>query len=190
MTFVIFSCLILSSFLPIENSVDICLSDDEEKLFKIINAYRETLDLEAISYSASLTKVAQAHVQDLAANYTFKRGAKCNPHSWSKKGEWTSCCYTSDHKKAQCMWDKPREIANYDSNGFEILSYSSDGVTPGEALTGWQKSRGHHEVMINAGTWKKVTWGGMGVGIYKEWAVVWFAEKSDTDAGMSIQLCQ
>ena len=88
------------------------------------------------------------------------------------------------------MWDKPREIADFDSNGYEILSYSSDGITPSEALIGWQNSRGHHEVMINAGIWTKVEWGGMGVGIYKEWAVVWFAEKADTEQGKNIQLCK
>jgi hypothetical protein len=187
-TFILF--LIFRLVPDVELVEQVCLNEDEKQLFDIINAYRETLDLKSIPYSASLSKVAQAHVQDLAANYTFKRGAKCNPHSWSKKGEWTSCCYTSDHKKASCMWDKPREIAGFDSNGYEILSYSSDGVTPGEALIGWQNSRGHHEVMINSATWEKVTWGGMGVGIYEEWAVVWFAEKSDAEAGMLIQLCQ
>ena len=77
------------------------------------------------------------------------------------------------------MWDKPREIADFDTNGFEILSYSSDGVTPTEALLGWQKSKGHHEVMINKGMWEKVTWGAMGVGIHEEWAVVWFATDDD-----------
>ena len=88
------------------------------------------------------------------------------------------------------MWSKPMEIAGFDSNGYEILSYSSDGVTPGEALIGWQNSQGHHEVMINAGGWNRVQWGGMGVGIYEEWAVVWFAEKHDTEAGSTILLCQ
>jgi len=175
--------------MPAEIREETCLRTDEKQLYDIINAYRETLELERIPYSVSLTKVAQAHVQDLAANYTFKKGAKCNPHSWSKKGEWSSCCYTSDHKQAKCMWSKPMEIAGFDSNGYEILLYSSDGVTPGEALTGWQKSRGHHEVMINAATWNKVKWGGMGVGIYKEWSVVWFAEKPDTEAGATISLC-
>ena len=88
------------------------------------------------------------------------------------------------------MWDKPREIGGLDANGYEILSYSSDGVTPGEALVGWQNSRGHHEVMINAATWKKVNWAGMGVGIYEEWAVVWFAEKADSESDRNITLCK
>ncbi len=184
--------LVLSNIItdqkPGNISLDVCLSQDEKKLYEVINAYRETLELQPIPFSRALTKVSQAHVRDLSENYAFKRGAKCNPHSWSKKGDWSSCCYTNDHKKAKCMWDKPREISGFDSNGYEILSYSSDGVTPGEALTGWQKSQPHHQVMINSSTWKKVTWNSMGVGIYKEYAVVWFAELADAD-GRSIALC-
>lgn len=181
--------LLLSFFLLFGSSSNsVCLSADEKKLFDVVNAYRESMDLEPVPFSAAMTRVAQAHVLDLGANYTFKRGAKCNPHSWSKKGEWSDCCYTSDHKRAACMWDKPREIAGFDTNGFEILSYSSDGVTPGEALVGWQKSKGHHDVMINNASWQRVKWQSMGVGIYEEWAVVWFGEKADSESTYS--MCQ
>ena len=171
--------LLISFFTPGQTPAGVCLNNDEKTLFEAVNAYRETLDLEPVKFSQALTQVAQAHVRDLAENYDFKPNARCNPHGWSKKGEWSSCCYTADHKQAECMWNKPREIANFDTNGFEILSYSSDGVTPTEALLGWQKSKGHHEVMINKGMWEKVTWGSMGVGIHEEWAVVWFAVLDD-----------
>ncbi len=184
--------LVLSTYnstnLNVKNESDVCLSQDEIKLFEIINIYRETLDLQPIPFSKALTRVSQAHVRDLSDHYTFKRGAKCNPHSWSRKGKWSSCCYTNDHKQAKCMWNKPREISGFDSNGYEILSYSSDGITPGEALIGWQKSQPHHQVMINSAKWTKVTWKSMGVGIYNEYAVIWFAELEDSD-GQTISVC-
>ena len=71
--------------LPKENIGQACLSKEEKKLFDLINAYRETKDLYTVQFSSSMTLVAQAHVRDLAENYTFKQGARCNPHSWSKK---------------------------------------------------------------------------------------------------------
>ena len=181
LTLIIFYCSLLlftnnSSLTPIS---DVCLTDAEKELFSLVNDYRKSKNLEAIPYSAALTKVAQAHVRDLHENYTYDPNAKCNPHSWSKKGDWSSCCYTNDHKQAQCMWDKPMEIAGYDSHGYEIAYYQSNGAVPSVALDGWKVSKGHNQVMINLDIWSKVTWQGMGVGLYKEYAVVWFGAKSD-----------
>ena len=77
------------------------------------------------------------------------------------------------------MWDKPKEIAGYDGAGYEIMFYSSDGATAEEALVGWQKSPGHHAVMINLNTWEQVKWGAMGVGIYGEYAATWFGQTEE-----------
>ncbi len=169
---------------------EVCLTSKEAELFNLINAYRETIDLEPILFSQSLSKVAKTHVRDLSEHYTFKQNAKCNPHSWSKEGSWSSCCYTSDHKKATCMWNKPREIAGFDSNGYEILYYSSDGAGAGESLVAWQNSPAHHPVMINSGIWAKVKWGAMGVGIYESYSAVWFAELEDQESQQVISLCK
>ena len=105
--------LLLSSppQMPVPDEDGVCLSEEEKKLYDIIMAYRKTKKLKPIPYSAKLSKVAQTHVRDLAENYAYEKDAACNPHSWSNKGKWSSCCYTSDHKKAKCMWDKPKEIA-------------------------------------------------------------------------------
>ena len=35
--------------------------------------------------------------------------------------------------------------------------------------------------MINLGIWKNRTWNAVGVGIYKNYAVVWFGEESDKE---------
>jgi uncharacterized protein YkwD len=170
--------------------VNVCVSDDEKRLYDIINAYRETKGLRSIPFSQSMTMVAQAHVQDLVENYTFKQNARCNPHSWSENGDWSDCCYTSDHKKAQCMWDKPKEIAGYKGYGYEILFYSSDGASPSEALNGWQNSPGHHSVMINKNTWSRVEWKAMGVGIAGEYAVAWFGEDRDKTELTNLKVCE
>ena len=170
----ILNVLVVDPVIPDSTSNDVCISSAEQELYDMINEYRESKKLGPIPYSASLTMVAQAHVRDLHYNYDFSANAKCNPHSWSKKGDWSSCCYGNDHKQAQCMWDKPMEIAGYESHGYEIAYYQSDGALPFVALEGWKKSKGHNPVIVNKGIWEQLTWGGMGVGIYEEYAVVWF----------------
>lgn len=141
--------------------------------------YRKSKGLPPIKLSARLTDVAQTHARDLAENYKFDPRNKCNPHSWSSKGKWSSCCYTSDHKKAQCMWDKPKEIAGYTSPGYEIAYYSSAGASAKEGLEGWKKSPSHNPLIVNEGMWSNVNWGAIGIGLYKEYGIVWFGELED-----------
>ncbi len=157
----------------------ICLNPEEKKLYTMMMDYRKAKGLGPIRISAQLSQVAQAHARDLAENYKFDVKNKCNPHSWSSKGKWSSCCYTNDHKKAQCMWDKPREIAGYESAGYEIAYYSSAGASAEEGLEGWKKSPSHNPLIVNEGIWNKVDWKGVGVGVYKEYGVVWFGELED-----------
>lgn len=181
--------MILTSvlYLPADKSVetDVCLSAEEEKLYRMINDYRKKKKLDPIPFSAKLTKVAQVHAKDLADYYTFDPTNTCNPHSWSENGFWSSCCYTNDHKEAQCMWSKPKEIAGYDNPGYEIAYYSSAGASAEEGLQGWQKSPSHNPLLVNSGMWKKATWEGIGIGIYKEYAVVWFGQMKDDESKIS-----
>ena len=178
-------------FLPTEpetstKNTEICLSTEEQKLYELIMEYRNSKNLPTIPFSTKLSQVAQAHVRDLADNYDFDPKNKCNPHSWSKKGDWSSCCYTSDHKKASCMWDKPREIAGYEGDGFEIAYYSSKGASAQEGIDGWIKSPSHNPLLINLDTWSKVKWEAIGIGIYKEYGVVWFGMVKDDASTMVV----
>lgn len=172
--------LVLGGFNPAPSSLERgCLSPEEKKLYELITAYRKSKKLGAIPLSQRLTRVAQTHAQDLSENYDFDPKNKCNPHSWSQKGHWTPCCYTNDHKQASCMWAKPKEIADYLGNGFEIAYYSSLGANAQEGMDGWKISPAHNPLLINSGSWAKVTWKAIGIGIYKEYGVVWFGELAD-----------
>lgn len=162
---------------PVET---VCLSKEERKIYDLIMEYRASKKLKTIPLSAKLSQVAQAHVHDLNDNYTFDRDNKCNPHSWSNKGKWSDCCYTADHKQAQCMWDKPQEIAGYDGAGYEMAYYSSDAANAKEGVEGWKHSPSHNPMMINSDIWEKIEWQAIGVGIYKHYAVVWFGATNDT----------
>lgn len=164
-----------------EPKIDICLSGEEQKLYQLINKYRKSKKLKPIPFSQKLTQVAQAHVRDLTENYDFEQRDRCNPHSWSDQGDWSSCCYTDDHKAAQCMWDKPREIAGYTGDGYEIAYFSTAGASAEQGLDGWKKSPGHNPLLINSGIWKDLEWKGIGVGIYENYGVVWFGLEPDVD---------
>ena len=162
-----------------------CLSAEESKLYDLVMEYRKEHKLESIPLSESLTYVAQTHARDLSDQYVFDVNNNCNPHSWSSKGKWTSCCYTNDHKKASCMWVKPKELTGYPGNGYEILYYSSGLANAQEGLDGWKISPGHNPLLINAGTWANVKWKAIGIGIYNNYGIVWFGEVSDPTAPKS-----
>jgi hypothetical protein len=181
--------LVLFGFRTIDknNVSTVCLTNEEQKLYQLITEYRKSKGLTPIPLSAKLTLVAQTHAHDLTDHYIFDFENKCNPHSWSKKGKWTSCCYTNDHKEAKCMWDKPREIAGYEGNGYEIAYYSTKGASAEEGLAGWKLSPGHNPLIINEGMWSKVEWKGIGIGIVGEYGVVWFGEAEDNG---SLSTCQ
>jgi uncharacterized protein YkwD len=170
---------------------DVCLSSTEYQIFSQINAYRKERGLDSVDLSKSLTYVAQLHVRDLADNHPHSK--RCNMHSWSDKGNWTSCCYTKDKKKAECMWNKPKELTGYVSAGFEIAFWTNMPLRSPEkfaalALSEWKKSPAHHQVIANLPPWDRFRWMAMGVGYYKGYAVVWFGELDDFEAG-AVPLC-
>lgn len=168
---------------------EICLTQTEVELFKLINEYRVEKGLPEVTLSSSLSFVARTHAKDQTEN--FKEGKRCNMHSWSNKGKWSACCYTPDHKKAKCMWDKPRELTNYQGDGFEIsffstYDYSSPADFAKDILNGWKKSPGHNDVIMNKKIWKNMKWKAIGIGIYGEYANVWFGSVKD-NAGEPLQ---
>ncbi len=149
---------------------------DGVALAKLINDYRASLELPRLPISPRLTKVAQAHVRDLNVNKPVVKG--CNMHSWSTKGDWGACCYDGSAAAARCMWAKPKEIAGFPGNGYEIAAGAPGGMSPELALEQWQNSPKHHEVMINRGIWTK-PWRALGVAVADGYGVAWFAEEAD-----------
>lgn len=168
------------------STTKITISDDEFELYELIMEYRESKGLERIPLSNSLTIVAQTHCIDLVVNKPDLDN-KCNAHSWSDKGTWSSCCYTSDHKESECMWNKPKELTSYIGYGFEIAVGSSDPafddyvMTPEYAINSWKNSPPHNKVILNRGIWEDSKWNAIGIGIYKGFSTVWFGNELDVD---------
>jgi hypothetical protein len=152
------------------------VSTEEKKLYDGIMAHRAKNGLPPIPLSKSLCYVARVHVLDLETNQPNK--GICNLHSWSDKGSWIPCCYTSDHAKASLMWAKPRELTTYPGEGYEIAHSSSGGATAGGAFNSWLRSPAHASVMMNREIWR-AKWNAIGVGIYGKYAVAWFGREID-----------
>jgi len=167
-------------FEPFETAIHgIRLTEEEFLLYRMITLYREENGLAAVPLSVSLTFVAQTHARDLRFN--VKENNRCNLHSWSKKGPWSHCCYRPDHRKAACMWAKPRELTSYAGDGFEIAYFHSWDPTAEDAFRHWKNSPLHNPVLLNLDNWKKIPWKAMGIGIYEEYAVVWFGRETDPE---------
>lgn len=165
---------------------EVCLSQEEMKLYSLIMEYRAEKGLPKIPLSKSLSYVAQTHAQDSEANY--ENSSRCNMHSWSNTSDqWKGCCYTNDHKQASCMWDKPKELTDYQSNGYEISHWNSAVATAESALSGWKASSGHNGVIVNLGIWEYNKWEAIGIGIRGGFAHVWFGQSTD-EAGKP-ELC-
>lgn len=161
-----------------------CAETKEEKLGRIINAYRATAGLPSIPIGEHITTVARVHVRDSAMSKPDV--GECNLHSWSNNTfdgyKFSSCCYTPDHKEAQCIWDKPKELTPLQGSGYEISAWGYGTVE--DALRGWQNSNGHNSMIMNLGIWATIEWKFMGVGVSNfesNWYHVWFyANQDDT----------
>jgi hypothetical protein len=180
LTIIILLYLITPNCFSQNKTYSVCISKDEMKLYELIMKYRKEKGQPEIPLSKALTFVARTHAKDIDEN---QAGEGCNMHSWSDKGKWTACCYTSDHKQAQCMWDKPKELTNYTGDGFEI-AHGGQGnyvATPEKALEGWKSSKGHNPVIINEGKWADNPWKAIGIGMYNGYSVVWFGMEADAE---------
>ena len=172
----LFFCTLIPTF---SQTTDVCVTTEEMELYKLIMAYRKQEKLSKIPLSKSLSYVAHQHAWDLQNNNP--NNEKCNLHSWSNKGPWSSCCYTPDHKQALCMWSKPREITTYKGDGFEISSWSSEPMKAADALEIWKNSEHHNNVILNKDIWADAKWNAIGIAINGSYAVVWFGKDTDEE---------
>ena len=163
-----------------------CLSSKEEKLFRLVNEYRQAHGLPPIENSRSLNKVARVHAIDLSENAPAtgrdRRGKPCSLHSWSDIGYWKSVCYTEDNMYANSMWNKPREITNfmYTGDGYENAYFTSGKeADPARVLEAWKASPRHNAVLLQSGAWKGTSIMAFGIGIHKNYAVMWVGSATD-----------
>ncbi len=151
----------------------------EGLLTTLINDYREQHGLPRIPVSSKLTTVALKHVTDLD-QYHPENNCGGNLHSWSSHGNWTGGCYDSSNSSTwSIMWDKPKEITGYPTNGYEIAYWSSGSATPQDALDTWKSSPAHNDVILNQGVWANYPWKALGAWVLGNYACAWFGETPD-----------
>ena len=157
------------------------------ELPQLINDYRNQNGLVSIKLSGKLSAVAMAHIRDLSTYHPQQAcGAGGNLHSWSNNGNWQGkygdgnwkgCCYPSDHSNKPCMWDKPKEIAGYQSNGYEIAHQGSS--TAQGALNSWKNSPLHNDVILSKNIWANFPWKAIGAVCGGGYACAWFGTLKD-----------
>ena len=83
------------------------------------------------------------------------------------------------------MWEKPRELTNYQGEGYECAYWTDEVLAPvdfaSKALRGWKSSPHHNNVIINSAEWRRLEWNAMGVGCYGGYAVIWFGTEPDDE---------
>ena len=158
---------------------DFCLTDEEFKLAELINAHREAKGIQAIPLSSSLSFVARTHVLDLYNNHPDT--SICNLNSWSDKGDWTPCCHNKYNPQEYCVRNKPKELTKYVGEGYELTYAEESDVSADSIYKFWTSIPEADAFLSNEGTWKSRTWKALGVGIYKNYAVVWLGWRTDLE---------
>ncbi len=162
-----------------ESLLTLCINSEESKLVRLITQYRISLNLTPIQLSSSLTTLAKTHLKDLEENPPT---IECSPHSWSKKGNWTPCCYTDNLVSRECMYYKAKEIVDYKENSFEIFYFEhEDNVSLADkSLKSWKLNNEINYMITNQFSWKNLNWKSMGIAISKRYSILWLGTEKDT----------
>ncbi|HOP12895.1 MAG TPA: SPOR domain-containing protein [Lentimicrobium sp.] len=155
-----------------------CASPAEVELYNLITAFRKINNLPPVPFSKSLSYVARVHMMDITDNRPDFGG--CNPHSWSDKGQWKPCCYARDEKRITCMTEKPKELTMYKAKAWEIVYEGGEPARAEDAFNLWKNISLTRDYLINGGKWTK-PWKAIGIGIYGDYAAVWFGEGDDPE---------
>jgi len=167
------------TFAQKELPANFCITEDESKLYGLLNEYRKAMNLPTIPLSKSLCYIAKTHLEDLIKNKPDS--STCNFHSWSNKGIWTPCCFQKDKNDKTCMQSKPAEITNYPGPAYEIVYWESKDASPDFAFNQWREIPASRSVIINNEKWEKFSWNAIGVGISGGFAAIWFGEELDLE---------
>lgn len=153
------------------------VSEQEMRLYRMINDYRRRYDLPPIPLSASLSYVASTHVKDLFFNHPDQE--PCNFHSWSDKGPWKAFCYPRDENKKNSVWDKPKEITGYKGKGYEIVYWENSSADIDSVFNLWRSVDYFNSFLMNTGKWQGTKWEAIGIGVYENYACAWFGQLPD-----------
>jgi hypothetical protein len=156
---------------------DFCITAEEFRLYQLVNAHRVAYGQKTIPLSASLSYVARTHVIDLYTHHPDT--GICNLNSWSDRGDWTPCCHNIHVPQEECIRNKPKEIASYPGEGYELTYAEVFDTNADTVFRFWTKIDEANNFLLNRANWEKKNWRAMGVGIYKSYAVLWMGQRTD-----------
>ena len=156
---------------------DFCIDNNEMNLFEMINVLRADYSKSELQLSASLSYVADLHVNDLQDNSPDT--SICNLSSWSDKGDWTPCCYTKYLHNPDCMWDKPKELTPYTYRGYELVTFFEEGISTDSIMNLWSDSKEVLDMILTRGIYEKKKWICAGIGINENYVSLWFGQRKD-----------
>lgn len=146
------------------------------KLVDLLNAYRQAHNLPAVPLSPRMTAVAGYHVRDLFEQKPYVEFGSM--HSWSHNDYWSGGPFRAgDESTYPVMWQKPREIASYPGNGYEICIRGARDMP--HSVDVWKKSPAHNSVILNLDVWQKLEWKALGAVFYQGYACAWFGADKD-----------
>jgi hypothetical protein len=154
-----------------------CISEEENRLYMMINEYRGRFDLPPVPLSKSLCYVASLHVKDLVTNHPDENG--CNAHSWSNRGKWKAFCYPKDENKQNSVWNKPMELTQYKGKAYEIIYWETDETPIDSIMMMWKSVDYFNNFLTNTGKWTGRKWNAIGIAVYGNYASAWFGELPD-----------
>lgn len=142
---------------------------EEEELYQLINEYRVQYGLPVVPRSSRLTLVANRHVRDMVENIGYLT------HSWS------DCNYDANNPDTySCSSRAPRRLGTgFRGKSYENAHFNPGGATAESAFAGWSRSRDHNALILNQSNWYDNEWDAMGIGIYRQYAVLWVSERRD-----------
>ncbi len=156
---------------------DFCIDSIEKDLYTLINQLRVDYGKSELQLSASLSYVANLHVNDLQNNNPDT--SICNLSSWSDKGNWTPCCYTKYLHNPDCMWDKPKELTPFTYRGYELVTFFQNDFNTDTIINLLSNSKEALDMILTQGYYKKKIWICAGIGISENYVSIWFAQRKD-----------
>lgn len=78
------------------------------------------------------------------------------------------------------MNQKPSELSGYKFKAFEMVYSGNEGASAMEAFELWAQIALTNDYILNTGKWTK-EWKAIGIGIYGDYACMWFGEGIDKE---------
>lgn len=156
---------------------DFCIDRMESTLFENINLLRIDYGMSELQLSASLSYVAELHVNDLQHNNPDT--SICNLSSWSDKGDWTPCCYTKYLHNPDCMWDKPKQLTPYSYRGYELVTFFEEDFNTDSVINLWSDSKETLDMILTRDNYSNKKWICAGIGISDNYISLWFGQRRD-----------